>query len=319
LFDHLKGEDMLVKALGNTGLTTSAVGLGTWNIGNQWGDIDDLTAYGTVRSAFDHGMRLFDTAESYGIPNGLSEERLGAALAGIRHQVVLVSKTGNWGRRSNSVLDRTGADVIRLCVHASLHRLQTDWLDVVLCHEANIEDPSVYIEGFEALVKEGRVRTYGISTNSVDVLKRFNEDGNCSVVQVDYSLLNRMPEAEFLPYCEKNNIGVMIRGPLAKGLLYGRYTKTSKFTDTVRSAFHSDEKSQAQYEADIDRVDRLKDIASPGKGMVQIALQYVISHPAVSVVIPGAKSADQAADNAEAGEKMLSESAITKLREMTES
>ena len=110
----------------------------------------------------------------------------------------------------------------------------------------------------------------------------------------------------------------MIRGPLAKGLLSGRYSKTSKFTDSVRSSFHADEKSQARYEGDIDRVDRLKDIASPGKGMVQIALQYVISHPAVSVVIPGAKSADQAADNAEAGGKMLSDGAIAKLRDITE-
>ena len=82
---------MLTKHFGKTGLTTSVVGLGTWNIGNQWGDIDEVTAHATVRSAFDNGMTLFDTAESYGIPNGLSEERLGVALAGIRHRVTLVS------------------------------------------------------------------------------------------------------------------------------------------------------------------------------------------------------------------------------------
>jgi myo-inositol catabolism protein IolS len=309
---------MISRSFGNTGIQTSAVGLGTWNIGNQWGDIDEVTAYATVRSAFDNGMTLFDTAESYGIPNGLSEERLGAALAGIRHQVTVVSKTGNWGRRSNSILHRTGADVIRLCVHASLHRLRTDWLDVVLCHEADIEDPMVYLEGFEAVLKEGRIRSYGISTNSLDVLKRFNVNGTCSVVQVDYSLLNRKPEPEFLPYCEEHDIGVMVRGPLAKGLLSGRYDKTSKFTDTVRASWHSDEKSQSAYEANIERVDRLKDIASPGRGMVQIALQYVISNPAVSVVIPGAKSAEQAAMNAEAGDAVLSEEAIAKLRSMTE-
>ena len=189
---------------------------------------------------------------------------------------------------------------------------------MVLCHEANIDDPTVYIEGFEALLKEGRIRSYGISTNSLDVLKRFCTDGTCSVVQVDYSLLNRKPEAEFLPYCLENNIGVMIRGPLAKGLLSGRYDKSSKFTDTVRASWHSDEKSQAAYEANIDQVDRFKDIASPGQGMVQIALQYVISNPAVSVVIPGAKSAEQAATNAGAGEKTLSGEAITRLKALTE-
>ena len=307
---------MLERALGKTGVTTSAVGLGTWNIGNQWGDIDDVTAYSTVRSAYDHGMTLFDTAESYGIPNGLSEERLGAALTGIRHNVTVVSKTGNWGSRTNSGLPRTGADVIRVCVHASLHRLRTDWLDVILCHNGNLEDPTVYLEGFEALLGEGRIRSYGISTNSLDVLKRFNVHGTCSVVQVDYSILNRQPESDFLPYCLEQNIGVMVRGPLAKGLLSGRYDKSSKFTDTVRAAWHKDEKSQAEYEANIDRVDRLKDIASPGKGMVELALQYVISHAAVSVVIPGAKSAEQAAMNAEAGLSVLSDPALEKVRSL---
>ena len=307
---------MITKTFGKTGIETSAVGLGTWNIGNQWGDIDDITAYSTVRSAFDHGMTLFDTAESYGIPNGLSEERLGLGLAGIRHNVTVVSKTGNWGKRTNAALSRTGADEIRLCVHASLHRLRTDWLDVILCHEGNLMEPDVYLEGFEALLGEGRIRAYGISTNSVDVLKRFNTNGTCSVVQVDYSILNRKPEDEFLPYCEENNIGVMVRGPLAKGLLSGRYDKSTTFEDTVRSSWHEDAKSQADFEANIERVDRLKDIASPGKGMVELALQYVISHPAVSVVIPGAKSAEQAAMNAEAGKATLSDAALEKVRSL---
>ena len=136
--------------------------------------------------------------------------------------------------------------MIRLCGHAQLHRLRTDWLDVVLCHEGNIEDPSVYLEGFEALVDEGRVRAYGISTNSLDVLKRFNVNGTCSVVQVDYSLLNRAPEAEFLPYCQANDIGVMVRGPLAMGLLSGRYSTDTVFTDSVRANWHANDESQAR-------------------------------------------------------------------------
>ena len=130
--------------------------------------------------------------------------------------------------------------MIRVCVHASLHRLKTDWLDVVLCHEGSIADPSVYLEGFEILLKEGRIRAYGISTNNLDALKRFNINGSCSVVQVDYSLLNRQPEEEFLTYCHEHNIGVMVRGPLAKGLLSGRYDKSTKFTDSIRTAWHAD-------------------------------------------------------------------------------
>ena len=308
---------MLHRIFGKTGVDISAVGLGTWNIGNQWGDTDDATAFATIRSAFDHGVTLFDTAENYGIPGGTSEERLGMALAGIRHRVTVVSKTGNWGRRIGRLIPRDYPDTIRVCVHASLHRLKTDWIDVMLCHEGEIEDPSVYIEGFEILIKEGRIRAYGISTNNLDVLKRFHEMGNCSVVQVDYSLMNRKAEAEFLPYCLENNIGVMVRGPLAKGLLSGRYDKTTKFTDSIRTAWHEDAKAQAKFEADIERVEQLKAFAKPGEEMVQMALRYVISHPAVSVVIPGAKSAEQAKTNASAGNEILSDDLITKLKALT--
>lgn len=308
---------MLHRTFGKTGIDITAVGLGTWNIGNQWGDIDDATSFGTIRSAFDCGVTLFDTAENYGIPGGTSEERLGIALSGIRHRVTVVSKTGNWGRRIGRLIPREFPDTIRVCVHASLHRLRTDWIDVMLCHEGEIEDPSVYIEGFEILQKEGRIRSYGISTNNLEVLKRFNEMGTCSVVQVDYSLMNRNAEANFLPYCQENNIGVMVRGPLAKGLLSGRYDKTTKFTDSIRAGWHADANAQAKYEADIDRVEKLKAFAAPGQEMVQMALRYVISHPAVSVVIPGAKSAEQAAMNASAGLEVLGDDLVSKLRELT--
>lgn len=297
---------MIYKTFGKTGWSVSAVGLGTWNIGNQWGDIDDVTAWSTVRAAFDSGVNLFDTAESYGIPNGLSEERLGRALAGIRHRVHIVSKIGNWGKRTGGGVPKVSVDMIRLCGHAMLHRLRTDWVDVVLCHEGNIEDPSIYLEGFEALLQEGRILAYGISTNSLDVLKRFNVNGTCSVVQVDYSLLNRAPEEEFLPYCLENDIGVMVRGPLAKGLLSGRYSSDTVFRDSVRSRWHDDPEAQRQFESEISRVEELKERVEPGAEMVTAALRYTFSHPAVSTTIPGAKSPEQAVMNANAGSQALS-------------
>lgn len=308
---------MLHRTFGKTGIDISAVGMGTWNIGNQWGETDDGNAFSTIRTAFDNGITLFDTAENYGIPGGTSEERLGLALAGIRHQVTVVSKTGNWGRRIGRLIPRDYPDTIRVCVHASLHRLRTDWIDVMLCHEGNIEDPSVYIEGFEILLEEGRVRAYGISTNELDVLKRFNANGRCSVVQVDYSLMNRAPEAEFLPYCLENNIGVMVRGPLAKGLLSGRYDKSSVFTDQIRESWHTSPEAQAKFEADIDRVEKLKALAEPGEAMVKMALRYIISNPAISVVIPGAKDPSQAITNAAAGSELLDDATVEKLKNLT--
>lgn len=298
---------MQTKNFGKTGWQVSVIGLGTWNIGNQWGAIDDLTAYATIHAAIDHGMNLIDTADAYGIPIGLSEQRLGRALAGIRHQLYVVSKVGNWARRVGQPLTFAVPEHVRLCVHASLGRLRTDYLDVSLCHEANLDDPTVYLEAFEQLMAEGSIRAYGISTNSLAVLQRFNRNGTCGVVQVDYSLLNRAPEVDLLPYCQEHNIGVMVRGPLAKGVLSGRYDRYAVFTDTVREGWNAEGPAREQYLAQVAQVDKLKAHVQPGKPMATAALHYVISHPAVSTAIPGAKSPEQARANAEAGERTLSE------------
>jgi aryl-alcohol dehydrogenase-like predicted oxidoreductase len=303
----------LYRKFGKTGWKVSAIGMGTWNIGNQWGELNDVTAWATVRSAFEHGMNLFDTAESYGIPNGLSEERLGTALSGIRHRVYVVSKIGHWGKRTGQGVPKTSVDMIRLCLHASLGRLSMDWLDVVLCHEGDIDDPSVYLEAFEVLKQRGRIRAYGISTNDLEVLRRFNANGTCSVVEVNYSLLNRVPESDLLPYCQANGIAVLVRGPLRKGLLAGKYTRGSVFSDTVRARWNEGQAGRAEFEADIARVERLKQELQPGAEMVTSALRYVISHPAAPVAIPGAKSPGQAAMNATAGERTLSQDERSRL------
>jgi myo-inositol catabolism protein IolS len=305
---------MLYREFGSTGWNVSAIGMGTWNIGNQWGELDDATAWETVRTAFDEGMNLFDTAESYGIPNGLSEMRLGEALSGIRHQVYVVSKIGHWGQRTGQGVPYTTVDMIRMSCHASLHRLRTDWVDVMLCHVGDIEDPSIFLEAFDVLQERGKVRVYGISTNDLDVLKRFNQDGNCSVVEVNYSLLNSEPEQEFLPYCKENGIAVLVRGPLRRGLLAGKYDLDTEFTDNVREAFNPGGAQREQYERDIAGVERLKEVVEPGEEMVTAALRFVISHPANPVAIPGCKSPEQARMNAAAGERALTGTEMAALR-----
>lgn len=296
---------MLYRDFGKTGWKISAVGLGTWNIGNQWGAIDDATSWAIVRAAFDNGINLFDSAESYGIPNGLSEERLGTALSGIRHRVRVVTKIAYWGMRTGAGVPKTTPDLIRGCAHACLHRLRTDWVDVMLCHDGEIEDPSVYLEAFEMLKQRGRVLHYGISTDSLEVLKRFNVNGTCDVLEADYSLLNREPEEELFPYCRESGIAVLIRGPLAMGLLSGKYSAQTRFTDSVRSAWHKEAASQEAFEKKAARVDKLRSVVSPGREMVESALRFAFSHPVCPVVIPGATSPEQAAMNAAAGEREL--------------
>lgn len=297
---------MLYRNFGNTGLQVSSIGMGTWNIGNQWGEIDEETALATVRSAFDHGVNLFDAAESYGIPCGLAEERLGKALEGIRDRIHIMTKVGRWGRRTGQTVPMTTVDMVRLCVQACLYRLRTDYIDVMLCHEGKIEDPSVYLEAFELLKQQGYIGAYGISTDKLKVLERFNANNTCSVVELDYSLLNRKAESKILPYCQEHGIAVVVRGPLGKGLLSGKYSADTVFTDTVRSEWHIDDTRREKLARDMAKVERLKTILPPGEEMITAALRYVISHPVQPVTIPGAKSPEQAAMNAKAGDQVLS-------------
>ena len=308
---------MLYRELGTTGLQVSAIGMGTWNIGNQWGHIEEPTALATVRSAFDNGVNIFDTAESYGLPAGLSEERLGKALVGIRDRTHIVTKIGRWGRRTGQTVPMTTVDMIRLCTHASLYRLQTDYIDVMLCHEGKIEDPSIYLEGFEQLKEAGTIRAYGISTDSLEALQRFNIHNTCSVVEVDYSLLSRNPEQEFLPYCQTHGIGVLVRGPLHKGLLSGKYSTETRFTDTVRSEWYDSDRSHEKLNRKLAKVEQLKTELQPGPEMVSNALRFVISHPVQPVAIPGAKSPEQARANAKVGDATLTSEAREHLIRLT--
>ncbi len=308
---------MLYRKFGQTGMEVSTIGMGTWNIGNQWGQVDEETALATIRAAVDSGINLFDCAESYGIPSGLSEERLGKALVGMRDRVHLVTKIGRWGRRTGQMVPMTTVDMVRLCTHACLYRLQTDWIDIMLCHEGKIEDPSVYLEGFEQLKAQGYLRAYGISTDSLDVLKRFNVNNTCSVVEVEYSLLNRNPESEFLPYCQEHGIAVLVRGPLGKGLLSGKYAPGTVFTDSVRSEWYADDQKKAKLERKLAKVAQLKSALQPGEEMVTAAIRYVTSHPVQPVAIPGAKSPAQAIANAKAGDALLSEAERKELVRLT--
>jgi aryl-alcohol dehydrogenase-like predicted oxidoreductase len=251
---------MLYREFGKTGWKISSVAFGGWNISNQWGEMDDATAERIIRAGFDGGMNLFDVAESYGIPNGLSELRVGKALKDVRDKVYFVSKIGHWGKRTGQGVPKTSVDMIRLCGHACAGRLRTEWVDMMLCHEGSIQDPSVYIEGFEVLKKEGFIREYGISTDHLEVLKKFYEmsDGACSAVEVNYSLLNRKPEAEFLTYCREKQLGVLIRGPIAMGVLSGRYNADTVFTD-VRSRWNKDGNMREEYEEFLEKLVKVQD------------------------------------------------------------
>ncbi len=307
---------MIYRKFGKTGWDVSAIGLGCWNIGNQWGHMSDTDAETIIKTAVDTGINLFDVAESYGIPNGISEIRLGKALKGIREKLYIVSKIGYWGLRTGQSVPKTTTDMIRLCGHACLGRMKTEYVDVMLCHESGIEDPSVYIDGFNKLVDEGHVREYGISTDKLDVLKSFYEmsDGRCRVVEIDYSLINTAPEMDMLPYCIEKGLAVLVRGPMAKGLLSRKYDLDTVFTDEVRSVWNKGAQSRAAYEELIARVDRVVKAVPQDSSLSETGLRYVISHEASPVAIPGATNPQQVIMNARTAKRLLSSGELQAIR-----
>jgi len=294
---------MEYRVFGRTGWEFSAVGMGCWGIGGQWGAVSDAEAIRTIHAAIDAGVNLFDTADAYGIPLGRSEELIGRALRNRRSRVYIATKVGNWARRLGHPLPFTTPEHIVLCCHASLFRLQTDYIDFYQCHIGDLADPTVFLEGMERLRTEGLIRAYGISTDSVDVLRRFNVHGTCAGCQLNYSMLNRSAEQALLPYCQEHHIGTLIRGPLAQGILAGKFNANSRFDDSVRASWNDTRRDWFQKQ--IAQVERLRFLERPERTLAQAALQFVLAHPGVTCAIPGAKSPEQVRANAAAADTSL--------------
>lgn len=291
------------RALGRrTGIEVSDVGLGLWAVaGSEWGAADDQASLEAIEVALESGITFFDTADVYGA--GHSEELLGQAMAGRREQFIVASKIGWTGfdREANHSQYDT-VDKLVAGVEASLHRLGTDHLDVIQCH-INYTEPNtdVFIEGFRRLRDDGKVRAWGVSTSDFAHLQHFNADGDCDVLQIDYSILNRTPETDILPYCQEHGIGVIVRGPLAMGLLTGKFSASDTFAEgDFRSAWVDDPLQHEQYLRDLDIVDGLRTAVPAGQPLSEFALRFVRSNPAVSTVIPGARDRRQSAANASA-------------------
>jgi aryl-alcohol dehydrogenase-like predicted oxidoreductase len=307
---------LLYREIEKTGWQVSVIGFGAWGIGGQWGPVEDRQAIQTLRAAKEAGMNFFDTADAYGDPPGRSEELMGRAFADDRQEIFIASKVGNWARRLGHPLPFTSPLHVTLCCDASLHRLRTDYLDLYQCHIASLEEPDVFLEGFDRLLQAGKIRAYAISTNRLDVVERFNRDGKCVAVQLDYSYLNRSPEQDLLPYCRQHQIATIVRGPLAQGLAADKFDAETTFTDTVRQKWN-DGKGREQFLERLEVVKKLRFLQRDDRDMAQAALQFVISHPAVTTAIPGAKSPEQARANAAAGAATLADDELERVRELT--
>ncbi|MGG5254409.1 aldo/keto reductase [Neobacillus sp. SM06] len=286
---------MEYRTLGKSGLKVSEIGFGAWAIGGDaWGEVDDVQSIKAMNHAFEMGINFFDTADVYG--DGRSEKLVAQLIKGKRDQVIISTKGGLLGhtRKPEPIYDKP--EKVIKAFEDSLTRLGVDYIDVYFCHIWwHVEEETLaFLEAFERLKQEGKVRAVGVSTDNFDYLKTFNRNHSIDVLQVEYSILNRAAEKEILPYCQQENIGVVVRGPLQKGLLTGKFTKEMQFAgNDVRQHWE-----RKWFEEQVDKVEMLKQFKREGRTLGQLALQFVLSHPAISTAIPGAKTDKQVEENA---------------------
>jgi len=278
------------RVLGKSGIALTEVGLGLWAAGgSEWGPIDDQKVLDTIDYALDAGINFYDTADVYGL--GHSEKLLGRAMKGRRDEFIVATKIG-WIGFDEGKQSTQYDSVAKLVagVESNLQRLQTDHVDLLQSH-INFQDQTteIFIEGFEKLKRDGKVLSYGISTSDFELVKFWNRETDITSLQIDYSILNRTPEAEIFPYCQQNDIGIIVRGGLAMGILTGKFNAGSHFgPGDFRRSWHDDPEQKKIYLSDLDKVERLKPLAD-GRTLAQLALQFTLAHPAVTTVIPGAK------------------------------
>jgi aryl-alcohol dehydrogenase-like predicted oxidoreductase len=288
------------RVLGKSGIAVTKIGIGLWAIGgDEWGTVDDRESLNTIDAALDAGITFFDTSDVYGA--GHSEELLGKAMQGRRDKFVVATKIGwqNFDRERNQSAYDTVEKLIA-GVESNLQRLQTDYVDVIQSH-ISFRDPTMetFLAGFQRLQRDGKVRAYGVSTSDYEYLQAFNSDGGCATLQTDYSILNRTAEADIFPYCQVHDVGVIVRGPLAMGILTGKFSPDTQFGEgDFRQRWQENPEEHETFLQDLAKVEKLQPIAEAKScTLAQLALQFVMAHPAVTVAIPGAKTIKQLKDN----------------------
>ena len=300
---------MRTRTFGSSNLETSVIGFGCHPLGRgQYGALDDDEAIAAVHAARDAGVTLYDTAAVYGW--GYSEKLLGRALKGWRENVVVVTKGGR--RWEPGITDRrvgprsdSSRQFIEQGIEESLRNLQTDYIDLYLIHWP---DPArSFEEPMETLLRAqeaGKIRYAGVSNFSVEQIEESLKTMPLVASQIGYHIFDRRCEGDILPFAKEHEMGVMIYGPLAHGLLTGTFTKDTEFADDdwrkSREAFGLPLYEGEHFERNLRIVDRLKEIAADnGKTVAQLAIAWVLSNPAITVALCGARKPAEIIENVE--------------------
>jgi aryl-alcohol dehydrogenase-like predicted oxidoreductase len=295
--------------LGKTEWVVPAIGLGTWAMGAAWGPVDDTDSMAALHAAVDHGIDFFDTADVYG--DGRSE-RLLARLRRERpgESFLVATKAGR--RLDPHTADGYAPDRLGPFIERSLRNLETETIDLLQLHCPPTEvyyRPEVF-EYLDSLVAVGKLRHYGVSVEKVEEALKAIEYPGVATVQIIFNAFRQRPAGLFFAEAKRRNVGVIVRVPLASGLLAGKFTAKSVFPADDHRTFnrHGDAFdvgetfSGVDFAAGLAAVEEIRPLVPEGMTMAQFALRWILEFDAVSTVIPGAKNVVQAEDNAAAAD-----------------
>lgn len=311
------------RRLGKTDMFVNPVGLGCMGFSHASGDpTPQKQAVETIRKAFDYGYDFLDTAECYtGVyPDGsisYNEELVGKAVKGIREKVIIATKTGVYHNADRSLrLDSSPAN-IRRSVEDSLIKLQTDYIDLYYQHRIDPKvEPEIVAETMGKLIKEGKIRAWGISETNEEYLRRANAVTPVTAIENRYSMMARWHESIF-PVCEELGITYVAFSPLANGILSGAYTNSTVFEGAQDYRADMPQYTKEGYEKASALLQKLRIMAQEKQcTMAQLSLAWMINRKSYIIPIPGSRKLERLASNFDAGKIFLSQQEVSHIDQL---
>jgi len=314
---------MQYRELGRTGWKVSTVSFGAWAIGSAWGAVDDTESLNALRRAVELGVNFFDTADVYG--DGRSERLLARLKRECKAEIVIATKTGR--RLEPHVASGYNRENLTAFIERSLKNLETDCLDLVQLHCPPTE---VYYmpETFgvlDDLVKQGKIRYYGVSVEKVEEALKAIEYPGVQSVQIIYNIFRQRPADVFFARAQQFKVGILARLPLSSGMLAGKMTRSSAFAADDHRQFNrhgesfdrGETFSGVDFDLGLEVVEELRPLVPAGWSMAEFALRWILMADAVTCAIPGAKRPSQVEDNCRAADlPPLDAGTMAKIREI---
>jgi aryl-alcohol dehydrogenase-like predicted oxidoreductase len=314
---------MKYRELGRTSWKVSEISFGAWAIGGAWGGTDDRESLAALHRAVDLGVNFFDTADVYG--DGRSERLLAQLKRERSEDLIIATKAGR--RLEPHVAAGYNVENLTSFIDRSLQNLETDSLDLLQLH---CPPPEVYATPhvftvLDDLVKQGKIRYYGVSVEKVEEALKAIEYPNVQTVQIIFNIFRRRPAELFFTEAQRRKVGIIARVPLASGMLTGKLTPQTQFAPDDHRAFNrhgeafdrGETFSGVDYDIGLQAVAELRALVPGGMTMTQFALRWILMYDAITCAIPGARTPAQAEDNARAASVApLSDETIKAIKEI---